>query len=468
MTFLTRSLLFLALAVGLAFADPGVNRHILVIGNDSYPGNELKNARNDARSVADTFASLGYKVTLQLDVNHHQMADAITNFASSLHKGDVALLYYSGHGFQINGENFLVPVDFKVISPSSAIEQGYGLSAVLEQLIRRGTTTQVVILDACRNNPFLATRSLRGGWAEFPTSAGTFLAFGTAPGSTASDNPAQPHGLFTQSFLKYVTSPLDIGQMLDEVRQDVIRSSAGMQVPWVATSLIGSLHLVPQLDASANAVQAPASPVTTAKLVAPRSASSGVGVPAPAVASTPAAVTAETDSVPVLLRQGVQLAERKNYDEAIRSLSAALAIDPRCGFALRLLGLIFHLIGRGEESSTAFDRALTANPADADAYYYRCLTDSQDNPESAVRDCEAAIGIRPDFARAHFALANALLASGHADAAYTEINKAIQWEPSFGLAYALRGKVLSALGRPGNATRDYQTAARLAMDGSQQ
>src|SRR5581483_3405060 len=155
------------------------------------------------------------------------------------------------------------------------------------------------------------------------------------------------------------------------------------------------------------------------------------------------------------------LAEQQNYDEAIRSLSAALVSDPRSSLALRLLGIIFHLLGKGADAIAAFDRSLAINPSDAETYYGRCLAGAASDPVSAVRDCEAALGLDSDFSEAHIGLANALFLSGQLTSAYKEAITAVTVNPNLPVAYAVRGKIASALGKSSEAKSDYDTAVSL-------
>lgn len=226
-------------------------RRALVIGNDNYHNVPLANARNDASAVATDLKSLGYVTTLVLDADRAKMEGAIDRFVGSITPGDVALLYYAGHGMQVDGENYLIPTDFSAVSPSQGKYQGYSLSNLLDNVEAHGATTRIVILDACRDNPFRGARSLHGGWAGVNSSAGSFIAFGTSPGSTAADSPGRGHGTFTEALLKHLTtSQLDIDQTFELVREDVILASGGHQIPWTATSLVGSFHLVPGLDST--------------------------------------------------------------------------------------------------------------------------------------------------------------------------------------------------------------------------
>lgn len=451
------------LSAGMAPGSP--RRQALVIGNDNYAGNALKNARNDAKAIAKQLASLGYITSLKLDADRKAMSDSVDSFANGLQPGDTALVYYSGHGMQVNGENYLIPVDFRISSSEDFRHQAYALSSLLQKLVNHGATTQIIVLDACRDNPFLGSRSLHSGWAPMVSSAGTFLAFGTSPGSTASDNPGEAHGLFTEALLKYLTeSSLDINTMFQRVREDVSRESQGLQIPWVASSLVGSLHVNPKLDSEAVAfVPFRANGVSTG-LVKGRSRDLDATALSSSAVQESTAIRANKvrlSSVPILINQGLLLARQKNYDEAVRSLSAAVAADPSSGIALRILGLIFHLMGRTTDAIQTLNQAISINPADPKAYYYRCLALSPNDPLSAVRDCEASVGLRSGIAATHLALSQALLSLGQKQQALREANKALELDGKLSIGYAMRGKVMSALGYTSAAQRDFQIAMSL-------
>lgn len=447
-------------------------RKVLVIGNDSYPGNSLKNARNDASGVAKAFASLGYSTTLKLDLNHSDMVQSVDRFANSIQPGDSAIFYYAGHGLQVHGENYLVPVDFKVTEPSEVKYQGVSLSSILEKLSHHGASTEIVILDACRNNPFSATRSLQGGWAGVGTSAGTFLAFGTSPGSTASDDPDAAHGLFTLQLLKYLTtSPLDVEQMFQEVRASVIEASNGHQVPWTASSLVGSFHFIPRLDMTAkpvfSATAADENGLDSSGRSLPRESqfrdpSGDTQDPVEPNGGDPIFVSGTRSQIYVpIIQRSIALAEEGHYDTSIRGLKAVLELDPRSALALRLLGLVFNLSGQRSNSIGALNRAIAVDPQDANAYYYRCLVLGTSDSAAAVRDCEASLGVDPDLAYSHLGLANALLALGQPGMAYSEASRMVKLAPNSPLGYAVRGKILARQGKREESTQSFARAISL-------
>ena len=133
-------------------------------------------------------------MTLATDTSLSDMGTIIDRFVARVQMGDTVILYYSGHGFQIDGENYFVPVDFAPTNSVTARYAGYPVSKALDGLVARRTKLNIVILDACRNNPFSPARGGTSGLAAMSSSAGTIIAFATSPGATASDNPAENHG----------------------------------------------------------------------------------------------------------------------------------------------------------------------------------------------------------------------------------------------------------------------------------
>ena len=451
-------------AIAFQLAAGTANRKALVIGNDAYlHANVLINSTNDARDVSAALTVLGYSTTLSLDATHVQLTQAIALFCQGLVSGDTAVLFYSGHGFQLNGDNYLVPIDFNLTTATTGPEQAYPLTAILKQFTDRGAAIEIVILDACRNNPFFATKSTQAGWAEIGVRAGTLIAYGTAPGSTASDNPTEANGLFTKALLLHLSSRLPIEEMLKQVTKDTIIASLGLQVPWTESSLTVNFYLNPEVKGggldprsfsltdqlSTSAAIAPAQPITNRDR----------GWPEGEMAPSPA----DLKSAEILVNQGLLLVREGNYLEATRSLSAALALRPGFTIALRVLGLILHVLGRGADSIAEFGRAIDVDPSDYLAYYYRCLASAKQDPSEAVRDCEAAIGIAPKFAPARIGLADALLKAGKTDSALREVNEALTLSPESARAHAVRAKVFEYLGQHENADKDVAAAVRLSV-----
>jgi uncharacterized caspase-like protein len=445
--------------ISASIASSGPSRKALLIGNDAYLVKPLRNAVNDAKALGTALSSIGYATYVQLDLNREMLQHSIADFAEQIQPGDTALVFYSGHGLQSEGQNYLIPTDFRVTSEADVKTQGYALADILNLLGARGASTKIVILDACRNNPFVQNRSLENGWAAVQpvqaSSAGTFIAFGTAPGSVASDNAQELNGLFTKMILRYLSQPLEIYELFQRVRADVIRDSGGLQVPWVASSLISEFHLMPIIDdtsAGAKTAELPAPGLVA--LDAPSQSTTSRSIPLP-TRRDPAV------SVNILVREGVALAQHEDYEEAVRSLSEALTLDPSCSIARRLLGLIFHILGKTTDAVKEYDQALSIDPLDYRAYYYRCLVTASRDPASAARDCGASMGLQPNFAGAHFGLATSLFSLGQMQQSYAEVSRSLSLSPHSGVAYALRGKISTAIGKRAAADRDFHTAAQV-------
>ena len=221
-------------------------KHALIVGNDAYGLSPLSNAVNDARSMRATLRGLGFTVETVLDADYPTFDRAIDLFVERLGQGDVALFYYAGHGVQIEGMNYLIPVDFERANAAKVKYRAVPADLIRERMEQSGAQLSILILDACRDNPFHGARSVGPGLAHMATGIGTFIAFSTAPGRTAADNPTGGNGLFTQHLIDTLDTPgLSIDQVFNEVRKKVYEASDGAQIPWTASSLIGAFYFRP-------------------------------------------------------------------------------------------------------------------------------------------------------------------------------------------------------------------------------
>lgn len=221
-------------------------RVALVIGNSNYEAAPLRNPVNDANLVSATLRELGFDVVSRTDVDLSGMRQAVREFSRKIQNGAIGLFYYAGHGMQAGGRNFLIPIGAQIEAEGDLVLEGFDLNAVLEQMGGAQSRLNIVILDACRNNPFARSfRSYSQGLAQVNAPAGTFIAYATAPGQTASDGKGQ-NGLYTQELLANMRTPgLPIEEVFKRVRVGVKQQSGGVQVPWDASSLEGSFFFVP-------------------------------------------------------------------------------------------------------------------------------------------------------------------------------------------------------------------------------
>lgn len=226
-------------------------RYALVIGNANYPKSigVLRNPVNDASDFAKELQSSGFEVQLLTDATYGQMRAAMLRFKERVDAGEkdktVSLFYYAGHGVQREDENWLVPVDAIVEYEDDIQRYCFPVQRmVLANMERSNSRMNIVILDACRNNPFPALHRSMGedGLGEMRRARGSFIAYATAPGSVASDGSGR-NGLYTQELIKAVKKPgLTIEQVFKDVRQSVLRLSGNKQNTWDSSNIIGEFY----------------------------------------------------------------------------------------------------------------------------------------------------------------------------------------------------------------------------------
>jgi hypothetical protein len=237
-------------ASSLALAIPAEmgKRSALVIGNSEYEIGSLRNPSNDAQDMAGTLMKLGFDVTLKLNADQEQMEHAINEFGRQLYQGGVGLFYYAGHGVQIDGENYLIPVNATIQTESDVRYKAVNIGQVLGKMGEARNGLNMVILDACRDNPLAKSfRSSTRGLAVVNSSAvkGTLIAYATSPGNVASDG-ADGNGLYTKHLLQHLTSPgLPVEQVFKRVLQGVERDTNGKQSPWISSSFSGDFFFNP-------------------------------------------------------------------------------------------------------------------------------------------------------------------------------------------------------------------------------
>lgn len=264
------------LAIGLfasGGADAATRRVALVIGNSAYENTAaLKNPANDARDMAATLKRLGFEVIEGFDLDQAAMRSKIRTFSSAIEGASVALFYYAGHGLQVDGNNLLAPVNAKLEKEGDLDFETISLNLVLRQM-EREPRTNLVFLDACRDNPLarrlarsLKTRSSSGiasGLARVESGVGMLIGYSTSPGEVALDGRGR-NSPYTSALLKHVeTQGQDISNMMIAVRQDVIEASGGKQIPWENSSLTGQFYFNPAPAKVAAATPEPAKPASS-------------------------------------------------------------------------------------------------------------------------------------------------------------------------------------------------------------
>lgn len=246
-----------AASVSLAAVQLNDKRVALVIGNGAYQNAvRLDNAVFDARAVADSFRKLGFQVVDGYDLDIDQMRSKVSEFSAALSDSKSAVIYYAGHGISVDEENYLVPTDIVLKSPTDLDLNAISVSLLLKQM-KRDDRVNIVILDACRDNPFAAvlarqkTRALVVERGLTPIDGdlarGTLIAFASDPKSSALDGPTGAHSPFTEAFLAHLfDAGVPIDTVMSRVRNDVWEKTGHHQLPWVNTSLIGEYELNPR------------------------------------------------------------------------------------------------------------------------------------------------------------------------------------------------------------------------------
>lgn len=404
-----RWLLALGAAMLLAAAAQAAeSRHALVIGNSKYAQVPLSNPANDAAAMAKVLQRAGFTVDLKLDADQRQMDAAIRAFGDRLKGDSVGLFYFAGHGVQVKGRNYLLPVGATVQREDEVPFKAVDAQQVLDKMEAAKNRINVVILDACRDNPFAgksrSTAAAGGGLSQMDAPSGSLLAFATAPGSVASDGKGA-NGLYTQHLLTNIERPgLPVEEVFKRTRLGVRLDSRGQQVPWENTSLEGDFYFFP---------------------------------PAPGSARVNPALLPPPPSVEHILRteEGYDLLRQKKVDEAERVFKALAAVTTHPEVAL---------MGREGLAEVQLARG---------------------NPQAALAEANAIIAGSPARSAAYLIRGRALAASGNVAEGTAALQQAAapQTQADFGWQKA---KAMVAVGNaqragdPKAALKTYEAAAR--------
>ena len=245
---LMRITFFFLAALFLFMSNPSYSlaerRIALVIGNGGYDFGRLKNSVNDANDIAATLKKFGFSVIIKNEAGHKEMETAIKELGSQLKKEDVGLFFYAGHGVQIDGQNYLIPIGANIEEESDVKYKAVNLSRILEVMDSAGSKLNIIILDACRNNPYAKSfRSITRGLAIVEKSPkDTLIAYSTSPNQVAIDGSGR-NSPYTKALLDNMTIPgLPIEQVFKKVRNNLDNVTGGKQVPWYISSLGGDFY----------------------------------------------------------------------------------------------------------------------------------------------------------------------------------------------------------------------------------
>jgi uncharacterized caspase-like protein len=232
------------LATGSAAAEP---RIALIIGNGDYanPSLKLANPTHDADAMRRALQQAGFETIVRLNAKRIDLYRAVDEFAAKLGRDPhaVGLFYYAGHGVQVDGTNYLIPIDASVESVADLEANAYDVSRVLRGMQAAQNEMNIVILDACRDNPLPRTRGIERGLARMDAPSGTFIAYAAAPGHAAQDGVVGTNGVFTGELIKAMAEPgLPLEQMFKKVIAAVRADTGGHQQPWSEASIQGDFY----------------------------------------------------------------------------------------------------------------------------------------------------------------------------------------------------------------------------------
>jgi len=221
-----------------------MNKIALIIGNAAYPESQLDNPVNDAEAIGEKLKRLGFETILRTDATNKVMEEALADFASNLATRDVALFFFAGHGMQIDGRNYLTAINTNFGREIDAKYSSIPLDKVIEPMENGSNKTDIIILDACRTNPY--ERRWRGvdsrGLAPVYAPKGMIIGYATSPGQVAYDGDGH-NGAYTDAFLRHVSTPdITIEDLFKRVRNTLSSSTHGRQISWEHTSLMGDFY----------------------------------------------------------------------------------------------------------------------------------------------------------------------------------------------------------------------------------
>ena len=222
-------------------------RVALLIGNGAYqnPELELANPVNDVDALGAALTRVGFDVIASRNSTRADMLAALDRFGSDAAGAEMALVFYAGHGVQVASENYLIGVELSALSADAVVGSSVTLSEIRAAVETARADLSIIVLDACRNNPLIETGITKVGLAQSSGTVGTLIAYSTDPGNVALDGRGR-NSTFTEAMLEHIDTPgIDVRIMFGRVRQEVVRETRGLQIPWVEESVLGEHYLVP-------------------------------------------------------------------------------------------------------------------------------------------------------------------------------------------------------------------------------
>ena len=230
-------------------SEQDMQRFALVIGNKNYTTAPLKHSANDANAIADSLTSMGFRVSLLKDSNLSDLTTQVQQFYARVekdrHKKKLALIYYAGHAIQVNHHNYIVPLGMQFENYSQFMSGLYKIDSLFAEINKSGNLQNIIILDACRNNPFESNviadnGNMSSGLAPIKAPSNTLIAFATEPGGVAADGQRK-NGVYTKHLLRHIHKPISVEEVFKKVRTGVAKETRNNQIPWEHSSLLSEM-----------------------------------------------------------------------------------------------------------------------------------------------------------------------------------------------------------------------------------
>jgi uncharacterized caspase-like protein len=241
------------LALQCFTAEQNVKRFALVIGNKNYATAPLKNSANDANAIADSLTDMGFRVSLLEDSKLSDLTTQVQQFYAAVkadtHAQKLALIYYAGHAIQVNHHNYIVPLGMHFESYPQFISGLYKIDSLFTEINKLDDLQNIIILDACRNNPFennsvADNGNMSSGLAPIKAPSNTLIAFATEPGGVAADGKRQ-NGVYTKHLLRHIAKQISVEEVFKKVRTGVAKETRNKQIPWEHSSLLNEVFFSP-------------------------------------------------------------------------------------------------------------------------------------------------------------------------------------------------------------------------------
>ena len=441
----------------------GRGRKALCVGINGYTAvTRLNNAVNDAAGMNEALGKYRFQSALQTDSSLAPMTRSIAQFSASIAPGDVAFFFFAGHGVQIGGTNYLIPSDFRPTNEADIATHAIAVDRVMAQIGQARPSLAVMLLDACRNNPFRPANG-GAGLAPVPPVLGTMTVFATGAGRTASDNPNSRNGLFTGRFLSAMPDAVPLQTMARKVRDEVFASSSGQQRPYIQEDVVGDFYFQ-------NAGQQTATPVPPT-LETPGSGRQSIdaglqayrtGDYAKALQAFETAARENPESAPAWNAVGATYAQMGQLARAVEMYAKAIRIAPGYVAAYVNRGLAFLSVPKYELAAQDFSWAIEEDKENPQLLLWRGQSYlGMRQFEQALEDLDASLTIDAGSPEAFRFRGKVEHRMAKFDQALQDYGIAIQLRKTYWQAYEDRGATLAAMGRTNEAKADRATATRL-------